>query len=295
MQGFASSNTLMRRRLRAPSQPPASHSYSCRRSRPQVLQRCFDIFNPQPGPTYRDVVARWVVILLYTLDHVADPANPKPSAHPLPGTVLAGAGAAQAGHRLQQHRRLMGMEEEAEGAGAEAGAKPGVEAGRGQGHAHARAHVHAAHAHLHKRHSGEQPPQHIADAAAARSTQDAAEDNGAGAAATAAASAAAPAAGSEPGASSGEEGEGRLGEFESRLRRREHEVDPVMRQHSLVVFLALCCLGAVFVPWLLALRKLPSGGAGSLAAGGPGAGGQLPFAVATGSKSVGGRRQRTYG
>ncbi|KAG2435855.1 hypothetical protein HXX76_007050 [Chlamydomonas incerta] len=288
------------------------------RSRPEVLQRCFDIFNPPPGPTYRDVVARWVVILLYTLDHVADPANPKPSAHPLPGTVLAGAGAgagagaAQAGHRLQQHRRLMGAEEE--GAGAQAGAEVGAEADGGRRHGHARnahnAHVHAAHAHLHKRHSGEQPHQQAADVAAARSTQDAASPHRAtpASATTAAAGSAAAAAGggsnastSWAGASSssaraaGEgEGQGRLGEFEARLRRREYEVDPVMRQHSLVVFLALCCLGAVFVPWLLALRKLPSGGAGSLAAGGPGAGGRLPAAFATGSKAVGGRRLRSY-
>ncbi|KXZ54924.1 hypothetical protein GPECTOR_4g996 [Gonium pectorale] len=167
------------------------------RNQPQMHQTCFDMFNPNPGPAYRDVIARWVVITLMTLDHVADPANPQPSPHPLPGTVLAGAGVAGAGTGvgafgavMTGRRRLLAAEAAGQGLqGGEWEQRGEEEAGAGRGSA-----------------AGER----------------------------------------EEGAPLGQYGSEA---FEARVRQRVYDVDPEMRRHSLVVLVALLCLGVVFVPW----------------------------------------------
>jgi hypothetical protein len=103
--------------LLAPTSWPGSPAPS---PRPQYRQNCFDMFNPSPGPAYRDAVSRWVLVLLFTLQHAANASYPLPSPHPLPGTVLAGEGGAALALRAAEsaagRRRLLGVAAEAEGA-----------------------------------------------------------------------------------------------------------------------------------------------------------------------------------
>ncbi|GIL55188.1 hypothetical protein Vafri_10781 [Volvox africanus] len=200
------------------------------RSQPGFHQGCFDMFNPPPGPDYRDVISRWVVILLMTLDHVADPTNPKPSPHPLPGTVLEGSGVGPwdgAGKRAEStafsRRRLLEASTNIEllddrsvrpgtGTDSDLAAKP--EAGTKLTDTHED--VLGASQGMEV---GEAPVTSTGKAGNAR-------------------------------VSSGRDSYGSA-DFDQRAQAGVYEVDPVMRQHSLVVFVALCCLGVVFVPWFL--------------------------------------------
>ncbi|GLI67422.1 hypothetical protein VaNZ11_011618 [Volvox africanus] len=200
------------------------------RSQPGFHQGCFDMFNPPPGPAYRDVISRWVVILLMTLDHVADPSNPKPSPHPLPGTVLGGSGVGPwdvAGKGAEStafsRRRLLEASTNTEllddrsvglgtGIDSDLAAKP---------------------------EAGTKLTDTNEDVLGASQGM---------------------AAGEVPVISTEKAGNTRVGagrdsygsvDFDQRAQAAVYEVDPVMRQHSLVVFVALCCLGVVFVPWFL--------------------------------------------
>ncbi len=209
----------------------------------QSEQNCFSVFNPAPGPAYRDVVARWVAIFLYTLDHIANPQHPLPPPNPLPGTVLAGwtpsgpvgsagsagasGAAAAAGSASIGRRRLRAVEVEEEGQAAE-----GAVAGEGE--------------------------TELEEAGGAE------------------------ASGKEAGSGAGAGDGGRYGTagFEERVAQQDarygysgYVVDPVLQRQSLVVLTALCCLGALFVPlWLLSTRPDrggggPAGGQGGAARG----------------------------
>ncbi|GIM03502.1 hypothetical protein Vretimale_8268 [Volvox reticuliferus] len=200
------------------------------RSQPGFHQGCFDMFNPTPGTAYRDVVSRWVVILLMTLDHVADPANPKPSPHPLPGTVLEGSGP---GPWVGPRKRVES---------AAFGRRRLLEA--------------STNAELLDDRSVRQNTGADSDLAAKPDTStkltDAQEDvlGASQGTATEAATVASTGKAGNVMVGSGGDSYGSA-DFDRRAQAGVYEVDPVMRQHSLVVFVALCCLGVVFVPWFL--------------------------------------------
>ncbi|EFJ41462.1 hypothetical protein VOLCADRAFT_98500 [Volvox carteri f. nagariensis] len=205
---------------------PEGHILAMVRRQPGMQQGCFDMFNPPPGTAYRDVISRWVVILLMTLDHVADPANPRPSPHPLPGTVLAGMSTGPwLGTGLKSQidaaavsglgRRLLEVP-----AGGEEGAGQ-IEGRDGAGQ----------------------------DFGANAVEEEEEEEAGLGSQGDH--------AGETTAGQAGAGGKGREGElygsagFDRRAHQQVYEVDPVMRQHSLVVLVALCFLGIVFVPWFM--------------------------------------------
>lgn len=195
----------------------------------QSEQNCFSVFNPAPGPAYRDVVARWVAIFLYTLDHIANPQHPLPPPKPLPGTVLAGwtpsgpvgsagagtGGAVAAAGAAMGRRRLMAVADE------EGQAVEGAAAREGE--------------------------TELGEAGGAEEKAGGAEASGQEAG---------------DGARYGTAGfEERVAQQDARYGYSGYVVDPVLQRHSLVVLTALCCLGALFVPlWLLSTRPDRVGG-----------------------------------
>ncbi|KAG2498170.1 hypothetical protein HYH03_003926 [Edaphochlamys debaryana] len=242
------------------------------RSKPSYLQRCFDTFNPPPGPAYRTAVAKWVVMLLMTLDHAADPANPKPVTHSLAGTVLAGrtpadytfgaAGAAAIGRRLAEQAAEMaaaagGAEgvrrrEASETVGVEEpGVAATVTAAEGRGGRQLRQQQ--------AERLGSVPIRGLSRSLLGLGGQ---ARRGSGGAETEAARRALlqDQADGIPGFGISDQQDDDYGNTQQSIAGLEDEiemriqevlqVDPVIqRQHSVVVFFALCCLFAVFVPW----------------------------------------------